>query len=82
MMTVRKEIQKFIKDYATKDGNIFHAEKLFVANTILNWAFANYKDEKTLRNYILQVERHLNGEIILYWDGDVIKVKNKKKNGE
>lgn len=81
-MTANKEIQKLIKDFATKKGNIFHAERLFVANTVLNWAFQNYKDEKTLRNYIFQVERHLNGEITLYWENDVIKVKNKKKNGE
>ena len=78
MPTAEKIIKKMIKDYATKEENIFHAEKLFVANTILNWAVINSKTPKELQNYINEIEKHLSGTVTLYWEGNVIKIKGQK----
>lgn len=82
MTTTKRQIEKMIKDYAVKEDNVFLAERLFVANTVLNWAFNNNKDEKMLKIYIGQVERHLAGEITLYWDGNVIKVKKDERRSK
>lgn len=78
MLTAEKIIKKMIKDYATKEDNVFHAERLFVANTILNWAVANSKTSKELQNYVNEIEKHLSGTVTLYWEGSVIKVKGQK----
>lgn len=64
-----------IKDYAIREQNIFYADRLFVANTVLSWVLNNTTEEKQRRQYITQIEKHLTGEITLYWDNGVIKIR-------
>lgn len=75
MSTAEKTLKKFMNDYIFHEENIFYAERLFVANSVLRWALENSKDERTKKQYIDQIERHLLGEITLYWDSGVIKIK-------
>jgi hypothetical protein len=74
-MTTNSEriIKKMIKHYAIREDNVFFAERLFVANTVLSWVLENTKEEVQRRQYITQIEKHLTGEITLYWDKGVIK---------
>jgi hypothetical protein len=75
MITAEKVIKKMIKDFAIPEDNVFYAERLFVANTVLNWVLKNTKEERQRKQYITQIEKHLVGEITLYWDDEVIKVR-------
>lgn len=68
-------IKKMIKHYAIREDNMFYAERLFVANTVLNWVLNTAKDEVHRKQYITQIEKHLTGEITLYWENGVIKIK-------
>jgi hypothetical protein len=79
MTTAEKIIKKMIKDYAVKEENIFYADRLFVANTVLNWVLNNTKEEIQKKQYITQIEKHLTGEITLYWHKGVIKFRKEQE---
>lgn len=73
-----KQIKKMIEAHVTKQDNLVIATKLFVAKSVLNWAFENAKDSKAFKAYMSEIERHLNGEITLYWEDGIIKVRKEK----
>lgn len=74
-----KQIKKMIEAHVTKQDNLVIATKLFVAKSVLKWALENTKDSKTFKGYLSEIERHLNGEITLYWEDGIIKVKKEKQ---
>lgn len=78
MINASRTIKKLIKDFAVRQDNVFYASRLFVANTVLGWIFNNHKDEKMIKHYVSLVEKHLIGEIDLYWDDGVVKVRKEK----
>lgn len=73
-----KEIKKILESYVIREENIIHAERLFIAKTVLLWAAENSKDQKTFKSYLGELERHLNGEITLYWEDGKIKIRKDK----
>jgi hypothetical protein len=79
MLNQKKLVKDIFSDYIVKDNNIFFIERLFVANTILNWAYENYKDQKQIKAYIDEIKRHLDGEITLYWSDGIVKVRREKR---
>lgn len=74
----QKQIKKIIESFAVREGNLIHAEKLFVAKSVLLWAVENSKNDNMLNSYFLEIEKHLTGEITLYWEEDKIKVRKEK----
>ena len=73
-----KQIKKIIQTFITRQDNLIVASRLFVAKSVLIWASENTKDLKAFKGYLIEIERHLTGEITLYWEDGVIKVKKEK----
>ena len=74
----QKEIKKIIESHIIYDGNLIRADRLFIAKAVLLWAVENAKDQKTFTSYLYEIERHLNGEITLYWEDGKIKIRKEK----
>lgn len=74
-MSLEKEIRKILSKYLKNEDNLAHAEKLFVAKSVLVWVFENNKDQKAIKYYISEVEKYLKEEIVLYWEDGVIKIR-------
>lgn len=77
-MDPEKEIKKLLSEFLFMKDNVFLSEKLFVAVSVLNWAIIKYNDKLALQHYLDQVKKHLRGEITLYWEDGVVKIKRGK----
>lgn len=74
-MNPEREIKKILEEFLRKEENIVLSEKIFVAVSVLNWAYLKYKDQHVLQHYLELVKKHLRGEIQLYWEKGVVKTK-------
>lgn len=74
-----KQIKKIIQTFITRQDNLIVASRLFVAKSVLIWASENTKDLKAFKAYMSEIERHLSGEITLYWEDGIIKVRKEKQ---
>ena len=68
--------------YCSSEDNVYYLEKLFVAASVVKWIFSNTKDTNEILQYLSQVERHMTGQINLYWDNGIIKVGSIKRGKE
>ena len=75
----QKEIKKIIESFVVREDNLIHAERLFVAKTVLMWAVENSKEQNIFKSYLTEIEKHLNGEITLYWEDGKIKIRKEKQ---
>ena len=71
----RLEILRLVSEYCRDSDNIHNAERLFMAISALRWAYSHATNDKMLEIYLGEIERHLRGEITLYWQNGVIKIK-------
>ena len=78
-MTTEEQVKNFLKKYVEQKDNIFFCDRIFMANSALMWALENIKEKEKFFYYLKEVERHLTGEITLYWENGSIKVKRKKR---
>ena len=65
--------------YSTREDNLINAERLFIAASVVRWVFRTASRGDEILQYLLQVEKYLEGEINLYWEGDIIKVGRMKR---
>jgi len=77
-MEPEKEIKKLLNEFLSLENNIFLSHRFFMAASVLNWASLKFKDKNSLQYYLEEVKKHLRGEITLYWDDGVIKIKRGK----
>lgn len=75
MINLEKEVKRLINKYITKDANLILAERIFVAKTVLSWVQETTKEPKAIKYYMNEIEKHLKGEITLYWEDGIVKVK-------
>jgi len=78
------EAKKFIKDLIKENqnfyynGNVFHAEKLFVVNSVIVWVVARAKsgefDRSQVKNYLNAVSAYLRGSINIFWEEGALYV--------
>ena len=78
-MTTEEQVKKFLKKYIEQKDNIFFCDRIFMANSVLTWALENIKEKEKFIYYLKEVEKHLSGELTLYWEDGSIKVKRKKR---
>lgn len=78
-MDLEKEIKRYIRDYLKINENVYQSERLFIAKSVLLWALKTAQDQKIFTYYLKEIEKHLNGEITLYWKDGIVKVKKKEK---
>ena len=74
-MSLEKETKKILSKYLKNEDNLAHAERLFIARSVLVWVFENNKDQKAIKYYISEIEKFLKNEIILYWENGVVKTR-------
>jgi len=72
-------IKSIYERYSVKQDNIVFLGRLFVAASVVRWAFNQSSKTEELLQYLSQIERFLEGEIELYWQDGVIKVGKVKK---
>ena len=64
-----------LRDFLKKEDNIYYAKKLFMAMSVLNWAREQKGEKETFYKYVNYVAKYLFGEIDLYWEDGIIKIK-------
>ena len=74
-MNLEKEIKKLLSKYLNLEDNVYYSERLFIANSILTWVASKYREQKVYKYYLKEVEKHLKGEITLYWEDGIVKVR-------
>lgn len=72
-------LKSILKIYLKIDKNLLLCERLFVANTAINWIFDNTKQSVVINHYMKDIEKYLKGEIDLCWSNGVL-TKKKKTN--
>lgn len=73
-------VHYFIKNFLKKEENVFHAEKMFVAFSVLRWIMDQKVDHEVKAKYFNHIDRFLANEIDLYWEDGIIKYKTIKSN--
>lgn len=75
-MDIEKERKLLLSKYIKKEDNLIIADRLFLANSIIEYAIKNkITDNEKLKYFFIQTERHLKEEITLYWEGDKLELK-------
>lgn len=83
------EAKRFINDLIADgkhfyhEGNVFHAEKLFIISSVISWvvdmAKAGEFDQSQVRNYLNVISSFLNGSIDdIFWENGTLYVQKEK----
>lgn len=62
-----------------KDENLLHTGRVFVAASVIQWIYENTKTEDQILHYLSQVEKHLSGELEMYWESGSIRIRKEKR---
>ena len=83
------EAKKFILDLIREgkhfyhEGNIFHAGKLFIVNSVIKWVVERAKsgefDETQVKNYLNVVSTYLKGDVEIFWENGTLFVRQLKE---
>lgn len=71
-----------IKSMLKREDNVFYAEKMFVAMSILKWVLEQKVSEDVRAKYFSQIDKYLANEIDLYWEDGIIRYKTLKPRGK
>ncbi len=72
-------VDALVKKYTVTNDNLILMRRLFVAASVVRWAFSTTSRVEEILQYLGQVEKYLDGEIDLYWEDEVIKVARVKR---
>lgn len=72
-------IKAFTEKYLIINDNLIDVRRLFIAASVVRWIFNSTSRTEEILQYLGQVEKYLNGQIELYWQGDIIKVGRPKR---
>lgn len=75
-------IRDILKREVKHENNIIHAERIFMATSVIKWAYEKTQDVGEILGYLSQVERYLKEEINLVWSDGIIKVTPNVKKGK
>lgn len=75
-----KVIKAFLKNYLKIDKNLFSSERLFIANSGINWIYKNTNNADLIKHYLKEIDKHLKGEIDLFWSNGTLIKKKAKEN--
>jgi hypothetical protein len=71
-----------LKNMLKREDNIYHAEKMFVAMSVLRWVFEQKVTDDVRAKYFSQIDKYLANEIDLYWEDGIIRYKTLKPRGK
>ena len=67
------------EQYMSEEGNVVNAEKIFVAASVVKDAISRQLGgeitENECKSYFVAIEKYMKGEIELFWEDGIIKVK-------
>lgn len=75
-----KIVKSMLKNYLKVDNNLYISNKLFIANTAINWIFSHTKDINIIKYYMKDVEKHLKGDLQLSWINGILTKKKVIQN--
>ena len=78
--SIEQAKKHILKNYLKCEDNLFISEKLFIANSAVNWIFANTKNPVIVNQYIADICKYLQGDYELYWKNGVLTKKKVIKN--
>ena len=74
-------INYILKKYLKIQDNVLLSERLFIANSVLDWIYRSTNNQKVIDAYLNDLEEYLKGNLDLRWiDGVVIKKESRDKN--
>lgn len=74
-------INYILKKYLKIQDNVLLSERLFIANSVLDWIYNTTKNQKVIDAYLNDLEEYLKGNLELRWvDGVVTKKESRDKN--
>jgi len=79
-ISVKNTILVWLKDEGaiTKENNIYHAERAFFANSVIQWCIQQKEGKNLLpdqiENYMKAVKLFLEKKVDLFWEDDIIKI--------
>jgi hypothetical protein len=85
MINDKKSFFKWLKDEKAlyKKDNIIYAEKVFFANSVVNWCLCEKNkgamDMKQIENCVLTLRQFIKGKFDLCWENGVIIIRKKVK---
>ena len=80
----RELIRAFVRtdDIICKKGNIYYGGKTFVLNSIISWCLEQRAKKffslTDMRYYVTLIQRYIDDEIDLWWDGKTLNIQSKK----
>ena len=77
--TPEQIIKAMVEKYSTREDNIVHLERLFIAASVVRWVFQNTSNTEEMLKYFMQVDKYLQKEVELYWEEGIIKVRKETK---
>jgi hypothetical protein len=76
----QKIVKSLLKNYLKIDKNLFISNKLFIANSGINWIYNNTKNVELIKHYLKEIDKYLKGDIELYWSNGTLTKKKAKDN--
>ena len=74
-------INYILKKYLKIQDNVLLSERLFIANSVLDWIYRSTNNQKVIDAYLNDLEEYLKGNLDLRWiDGVVIKKESRDNN--
>lgn len=70
--TKDETIKYILKKHLKAEGNVLMCERLFVANSILEWVFKSTNNSIVIKSYISDLEKYIEGHLQLPWADDVV----------
>lgn len=68
----KKEI---LRDFLKQKDNIYFAEKIFMAISVLKWASEQRSEKEIFSKYMTYIGKYLYSEVDLYWENGIIRIK-------
>lgn len=68
----KKEI---LKNFLKQEDNVLLSQKLFIAISVLKWAFEQKAEKQVFSKYMSYIGKYLYSEVDLFWENGIVKIK-------
>jgi hypothetical protein len=79
-------IRNLFNKYAKIDGNVVHAEKIFIINSIVNYIYRDSEKNKVDKDELMffgeAIDRYLKNEVDIRWKNGKLVITEPKTRGE
>lgn len=83
---IKKVMDNLKKRYVEEDENLVKVDKLFLVSSIVHDVIekklAGELSDEQCKHYFIYIEKYLNGDIDMFWEEGVVKVKRRTNYDE